>query len=496
MVQPQEVILCAVGPSSPASGAGGIYIHDLQTGTTLASFKQTSAPVHCTTFAPSTQGQGGVLLAAQSEKTLVHAYSFQKDQIMLRIAVPEKLSCLAIDRQGRFCAGGTSQGRLYLWEVSSGILFAAFDAHYRAVNVVRFSDDGTALATGSEDSGVSVWLISSLLDNELQTGLPMPYWMPTDHTLAVMDLQWGMGAFPGCRLFTVSLDSTCKIWDITTKTLMTTFVFPSPLSFIAVERTERTFFAASAEGEIFQMNLFRQRPGASGFRMEAVGGGGGAEAIRLGEGGDDIRKMKSEQPLRSLTISLTSAMLLAGTIDGSILIYDIPSHQLIRSLNVHKGYTIDMVATLLRPPDLLGHAPLGFGNKEEQIPILPIAAFQRVKDQRARERHDVPMMLLALDEVCILPSISDQVQQHHSYFLSDLPSSAPDGSVASLQTRVSDLENEVAKLRGQLGRAKGVNDTMWETVVRSVLKGEKDGINGDEHGPEEGRRKRQRVAAA
>lgn len=31
-----------------------------------------------------------------------------------------------------------------------------------------------------------------------------------------------------------------------------------------------------------------------------------------------------------------------------------------------------------------------------------------------------------------------------------------------------ELESEVARLREQLGKAKGINDTIWETVVQRV----------------------------
>lgn len=41
---------------------------------------------------------------------------------------------------------------------------------------------------------------------------------------------------------------------------------------------------------------------------------------------------------------------------------------------------------------------------------------------------------------------------------------------APLQSRVDELEGEVARLREQLGRAKGVNDAMWEVVVRKVVR--------------------------
>lgn len=42
-------------------------------------------------------------------------------------------------------------------------------------------------------------------------------------------------------------------------------------------------------------------------------------------------------------------------------------------------------------------------------------------------------------------------------------------SGVSLQTRLSELEGEVGRLREQLGKAKGINDTMWETVVQRLV---------------------------
>lgn len=101
-----------------------------------------------------------------------------QDQISLKIILPEKLSCITLDRRGDLCAGGTSTGRIYIWEVfaacfhlpmkintssfktSSGILFNSWDAHYRQVNVLQFTNDGAALVSGSDDSGVSVWSVS------------------------------------------------------------------------------------------------------------------------------------------------------------------------------------------------------------------------------------------------------------------------------------------------------------------------------------------------
>ena len=45
-------------------------------------------------------------------------------------------------------------------QTASGILYNSWDAHYRQVNVLRFTTDGAALISGSDDSGVNVWSVS------------------------------------------------------------------------------------------------------------------------------------------------------------------------------------------------------------------------------------------------------------------------------------------------------------------------------------------------
>jgi hypothetical protein len=34
----------------------------------------------------------------------------------MKMVLPERLSCIAVDARGNFCAGGTAHGRIYLWE--------------------------------------------------------------------------------------------------------------------------------------------------------------------------------------------------------------------------------------------------------------------------------------------------------------------------------------------------------------------------------------------
>ncbi|KAI0641918.1 WD40 repeat-like protein [Trametes meyenii] len=506
-----ESTLCATAPSASGSGPGALSLHDIQTGTSLASWKQTSAGTHCTAMVQSRDGQGGFVLAAQQDKSIMNVYNFQKDQLALKIVLPEKLTAIATDPRGKYCAGATAQGRIFLWEISSGIMYNSWDAHYRQINVLRFTQDAAALLAGSEDSGVSVWSVSRLLDEGLQNELPAPHCTFTDHTLPVTDIVCGVGSFPSCRVLTASVDHTVKLWDPASKTLLTTFYFPQPIACIAWDPTERLFFAASADGSIHQVNLFRQREDKfSQAAMEAVGGPGVSDVIRINEvdaKGAKKRLISVGDPVTTMTISLTSSMLLVGTASGLIHTYDIASHQLLRTLSSHKGMMITHLSTMLRPPDLIGHISLTLGSggdARENIPVRPVAPFQRIRDAKAREVHDVSSMLphSATPTGLFFSYSREELIRDHAFFVQ--PSTvSPEATGVSLQTRVSELESEVTRLREQLGKAKGINDTMWETVVqRIVAEGREKGqlevkengaiTGGDVTEPAEGGRRRKR----
>lgn len=62
----------------------------------------------------------------------------------------------------------------------------------------------------------------------------------------------------------------------------------------------------------------------------------------------------------------------------------------------------------------------------------------------------------------------EELIRDHAFFVKPARQSLQDNGV-SLQDRVGELEAEVAKLRQQLGKAKSINDTMWDTMVRKLV---------------------------
>ncbi|KAG5647909.1 hypothetical protein DXG03_007833 [Asterophora parasitica] len=248
------------------------------------------------------------------------------------------------------------------------------------------------------------------------------------------------------------------------------------------------------------MNLFRQRDTKKGGQFtEALGGAGVSDIIRVGEESREEQKKRLiavGQPITSLAISLASSHLLVGTETGLIHIYDIPSHQLLRTISTHKGLAVTHLATMLKPLDLIGHVNLTLtagstGDAKDVIPVKPVSPFQRMRDPKTREAHDVSVLLPAQrttysDDLYA----DDELLRDHAFFVQPSSATAASGTdKLTLKSKIDDLEAEVTRLREQLGKAKSVNDVMWDTVVQRTLGQDKalDGVD------DERRRKRGRT---
>ena len=372
-----------------------------------------------------------------------------------------------------------------------------------------------------------------LVDNDLQHELATPYCTLSDHTLPITDIACSFGIFPTNRVLTSSLDHSVKVWDLSTRTLLSAFQFPRAIATITWDTAERMFFAASVDGSIHQVNLFSQREDRF---ATALGGGGAANPIRIGEefgSSGPIKKrlisvgsvpessgspqflnstLFCSEPVTAMTISLTGSSLLVGTEGGLLHLYDIASHQLLRTISSHEGGAITFLRPILKPMDLVGHISLnihvnGAMDTKDVIPVRPVLPFQRIKDANLRDTHEVTIILPAIRSVsnlglsvsqdlivsCMQPHDLDYSEQElledYAFFVHD--KNAESGGVpTSTNARVEELEVEVAKLKEQLGKAKAINDTMWQTVVHKLME---DGEQPTADGEQQPRRKRGRA---
>lgn len=121
-----------------------------------------------------------------------------------------------------------------------------------------------------------------------------------------------------------------------------------------------------------------------------------------------FRVLSCRSPISALALSLTQSVLLVGTTDGEVHTYDIASHQLLRTISPVKdksqGLSVTHIECMLKPPDLIGHVSLdlnvgGVTTSKDIMPTRPVAPFQKIRDERARDAHEAPMMLPDYDEV-------------------------------------------------------------------------------------------------
>jgi len=115
------------------------------------------------------------------------------------------------------------------------------------------------------------------------------------------------------------------------------------------------------------------------------------------------------EPVTTMTISLTGSSLLVGTEGGLVHLYDVASHQLLRTISSHKGGAITFLRSIFKPIDLIGHVSLnlhvnGATDARDVIPVRPVLPFQRIKDAKLRDTHEVTIMLPAVRSVSDLGS--------------------------------------------------------------------------------------------
>ncbi|GAA5907699.1 hypothetical protein JCM6882_008951 [Rhodosporidiobolus microsporus] len=541
-----ELVLSSTHSASPLPT---ISLHNPTTGALVYSFRSPVASTSTSAALSSTRGKqqeegeaslrdrrtfavveggrgvGGVLLGlgGKDGRAGVNVWNFTRETTQHRLIPPVRLSTMATSKDGAYMAGGTPDGRLFLWEISSGSLLITVDAHYRAVSALAFSDDGAALVSGSEDATVSVWSIGRLL-NSTPMNPPTPFATLSDHTLPVTDLAVGVGAFPKCRVITASLDSTVKIWDISTSppSLLSTFSFPTPISHVALDPLERFFFAAgpspsassstassaapaepaAASSRVIRVNLYQKKTDEFGIEsVEQVGGLGRGEVERVGQNLGEGEVYEIPETITALTLSSHSPALLLGTSTTSIHILSLPSLLPSRIIPPPPSSTspgpITFLTSLLRPPELGSSAATAGGAPavcERQI--MPQGMGRTVLNPGERERGgkggrvvemrigaagaglDLDALISPATGLSSLPSASSLFGRSGAAASAGSAGAGGGGAAAAAQEalererrKAQELEREVEVLRRQLGRANAVNEGMWKRVVEGTLGG-------------------------
>lgn len=423
---------------------------ELNSGIHISSFKQSASPrngIDCTQ---------DLIIACQSQQTLLHVYIHDKESINQKIVVPERLSCIKVSPSGTWLIGGTFTGRLLIWELATGSLIFAADAHYQEITCLDFTQDEAFLFTGSKDSRIYGWsmvefAIISSSDQEDNMIRPQIEW--TDHSLEITSMQIGYGKWNECRVFTTSLDQTLRCWDVASNQLLTTYVLPDKIASLTVDPLERVVYVGLNNGDIEMVSMFQTNP-VTGL-IEAVGGGKRVITLEFNSSDYTSGLLKHHHiAVTALTLSLDGTLLVSGDESGQVFVWDITSKQVVRKLKQHKESIsrIQIISRNKRDPVLVAK-----NKKNPQAYMLP--QLKRIPEQN--RMNDIWVQVpdkSGLRSARSSPGFNyEQVEiakMEINEFMSDTES--------GLQLKMQQLQADYDKLHGYYGELQQVHQELWK----------------------------------
>ncbi|XP_050364698.1 protein ROOT INITIATION DEFECTIVE 3 [Argentina anserina] len=286
---------------------------DFSSGAELLRYKSCASPNH------GLVSVGDRFLASSQTSGSVKYWAWSKPQPDAKSSQEEPIKPLAANREGTYVVGGGKSGTIYLWEVTSGRMLKKWDAHYRAVSCLRFSDDGTMLFSGSEDGEIRVWNLVTILDDHQSQRENHQYLLSfTEHSLSVTDMVLGFGYDP--IIASASEDRTCKIWSFSRGTLLRNIVFPTIIDAIAMDPCENLLFAGGRDGNIYVAALNTARTGSSKYGLHIIN-----------------RFSNHSKAVTCLAWGLSGNYLISGSEDGVVRVWDAKTANIVRVLRHSKG---------------------------------------------------------------------------------------------------------------------------------------------------------------
>uniref|UniRef100_A0A3B3RS45 WD repeat domain 18 n=1 Tax=Paramormyrops kingsleyae TaxID=1676925 RepID=A0A3B3RS45_9TELE len=305
MAAPMEVVVCA-------DSAGQLWncaVFELHSGTNLLSYRGGNSSPRSLTLL-----NGEFILGSQLGKNIINVWEIQrKDQLQQKIVCPGIVTCLTASPNGLYLLAGIAEA-IYVWEVSTGNLLAILNRHYQDLTCLRFTDDSSHFISGGKDNLALVWSITNVLQPDLSAS-PEPRHVWASHSLPITDIHCGLMG-PQARVATASLDQTVKLWELSSGELLLTILFDVGIMSVTLDPCEYFLFCGGSDGSIFQVSLCSTHISRD-------------KTFQSDNEGSQVFK-GHRNLVTSLSVSMDGTLLLSGSHDETIRLWDIQSKQTIR----------------------------------------------------------------------------------------------------------------------------------------------------------------------
>ncbi|XP_064606851.1 WD repeat-containing protein 18-like [Liolophura sinensis] len=337
------------------------------------------------------------------------------------------VSCVTVTADGAYCIAGIAE-KIHVWQVATGNLLCVLTHHYQNLTCLRCTDDDSCVVSGGEDSLVVVWSLLSVLSRTSdQTMTQEPLYVWTGHSLPVTDIYVGVGG-RRARVVSSSLDQTCKLWDLSSGSLLLTVMFDSSITSVAMDTPEYRLFAGSNSGTVYSVNLFSQP-----VKTE--------RHISSSEVDKNVTQFQGHsKQVTCLAVSLDGSLLFSGSHDTKVKVWDISSGQCLRSID-HKGAVTNIIS-MLAPNTMFTH------NHKPSLPIQPFKRHLYTEETRG-ENSDGTVGMDTVDvRISHTAQLEDRVRVTSEEWKQLLAEEKMNtGDEINLEEKVSLLKQEVAKLQ-------------------------------------------------
>jgi pre-rRNA-processing protein IPI3 len=301
-----EQLIASIGvplktPGTHIAKDAAIFINTFQPASgTQTVLKKSATPTNCLAISESH------IFAAQVDKAVVHVYSREKNNQEATVPFPERITALILTCQDAVLVLGTTDGRLFAWEVASGRLVATKQAHLQAVTALTIDERSKFLLSASADSSVHVWSLPELLSfSGAQDTSPIRTF--SNHRSKVTAIAVGHSASSCNFAVSVSEDKTCLVWDYRTNTLLRTFLLLGVASSVALDPADRAFYLGYEDGTVQQIDLYQTI-------------NGGLDAVQNGNGAANPIQPKASSRWKLQDTSLGAVLCMTLAFDGTTLI--------------------------------------------------------------------------------------------------------------------------------------------------------------------------------
>ncbi|CAI5740993.1 unnamed protein product [Hyaloperonospora brassicae] len=344
-----------------SSYANELVVVDAATGGHLTCLKNCRAALNGVHVVPRTDH----VVAVQEGKLVLNLYRWGTNMPVFKCHVAERMGPVTASSCGNFLFAGADSGKVYVWDVKTGELVTVFDAHYKRVSALALTAEDSHLITAGEDALVHVWRLLDLLDEpdvaaSFQQGVT-PVVSFTDHVLPVTSLHVGLGGV-NARVYTSSLDRTCKIWSLRSAQCLYSVSCPSYVNACSVDPMEQRLFMGCGNGEIYVLDLHAAATTVTAATARVVNASLGAttsvvKPTDASPWGPDALLPDSfkghESSVTTLSVHGSGAFLVSGDESGVVHVWDSLSRQSLRTIKPFKGKVTALV--LLRRPRHLLH---------------------------------------------------------------------------------------------------------------------------------------------